>query len=98
MNQVPGFDLFANDLSHDLLDQIFLDLPFAESSVSFIVDDHEGVVCVKMQILGVFLNLTLIGPDHVVTVVLSCASLCGKATQQEDNCYQMSYWFHFVFD
>ena len=66
-------------------DQIFLDLPFAESSVSVIVDYHEGVVCVKVQIQGVFLNLTLIGPDHVVTVVLSCASLCGKATQQEDN-------------
>ena len=41
-------------------------------------------------------NLISVGLDHVTLVVNLCASLCGQSTQQEDNCYQMSYWFHCV--
>ena len=41
-------------------------------------------------------NFIFVGADHVTLVVNLCASLCGQSTQQEDNCYQISYWFHFV--
>lgn len=41
-------------------------------------------------------NFIFVGPGHVTLVVNPYASLCGQSTQKEDNCYQISYWFHFV--